>query len=108
MVACITQALLCEPGTAQKAFALLSFWRINGLSIDSQLIKDTISRMILRHESRGPSNDVTWALAFCLSEGLSVGKEAAKVLSTFDDDTILIEALHMRAEGLLSAGFSES
>ncbi|HXD89784.1 MAG TPA: hypothetical protein VNU00_01905, partial [Candidatus Binataceae bacterium] len=46
-------------------------------------------------------------LAFCLNAKIDLGKEAGKVLSTFDDDTILLEALDMRAEGLLPAGFSE-
>ena len=105
---CIKQALLCEPGTAQNAVALLSFWRLNGLSIDTRLMKDTITRIIIRHASRGPSNDLTWALAFCLNTKISLDKDAAKLLSTFDDDTILIESLHMRTEGLLSVGFSES
>jgi hypothetical protein len=39
----ITQALLCEPGAAQKAFALLSFWCLNGLTLDAPLLTSTLT-----------------------------------------------------------------
>jgi hypothetical protein len=103
---CITQALISEPGVAQKAFALLSFWRLNGFSLDENLIKDTICKMILQHQSTGPSSDIAWALAFCLEEKISLTTKAGQVLSGFDDDSIVIESLDMKARGLLPHGFS--
>ena len=103
---CITQALLSEPGAAQKGFALLSFWRLNGLSINTDLIKHTIERIILRHQWRGASSDVAWALAFCLEQKIPLSVGAAKVLSLFDDDSIVLLALDLYATGLLPAGFS--
>jgi hypothetical protein len=102
----ITQALLSEPGAAQKAFALLSFWQINGFSLNSTLIHDTICRMILRHQWRGATSDVAWALAFCLEHKIHLNKSTAKVLSHFEDDCILLQALHLHSDGLLSSGFS--
>ena len=33
----IAQALLGEPGTAHKAFALLRFWCLNGFALDRDL-----------------------------------------------------------------------
>src|SRR2546428_295020 len=45
---CITQTLLCEPGAAQKAFALLAFWRLNGLTLDAELVTNTINQMVVR------------------------------------------------------------
>jgi hypothetical protein len=98
---CITQALLSEPGAAQKAFALLSFWRLNGFVVDQDLIKTTIRQIILRHQSRGPTSDITWALAFCLEEGICLDKKAGQVLSGFEDDCIVLQALDMDARGLL-------
>jgi hypothetical protein len=41
---CITQCILSEPGAAQKAFALLTFWRINGLALDEALITETVNQ----------------------------------------------------------------
>ena len=103
---CITQALLSEPGAAQKGFALLSFWRLNGLSLNTDLIKHTIDRIILRHQWKGASSDVAWALAFCLEQQIPLSKSAAKVLSRFDDDSIVLQALDLHAAGLLPEGFS--
>lgn len=102
---CITQALLGEPGSAQKAFALLSFWSINGFKLNTDLIAKTISRMIFRHQWKGASSDIAWALAFCLQEKISLSNEAADVLSQFDDDCILLQALDLRSSGLLPHGF---
>jgi hypothetical protein len=104
----ITQALLSEPGAAQKAFALLSFWHINGFSLNTTLIHDTICRMVFRHQWRGATSDVAWALAFCLEQGMLLNKSTARVLSRFDDDCILLQALHLHSAGLLPSGFSSS
>lgn len=98
---CITQALLGEPGAAQKGFALLSFWQINGFSLNADLLRETICKMITRHQWRGASSDISWALAFCLEGQISLNKSAADVLSRFDDDCIVLQALHLHALGLL-------
>lgn len=105
---CITQALLCEPGAAQKAFALLTWWRLNGLVLDADLITSTINQMILRHEASGFSSDIAWALAFCLEQGYILDSKAGKVLSGFDDDCVALQALHMDSRGLLPKGFTTS
>jgi reverse transcriptase-like protein len=102
---CITQSLLSEPGTALRGFSLLTFWQLNGLSLDSELLRRTIVQMILGQESSGFTSDVAWALAFCLQQRISLGEEAAQVLSEFGDDGSTLLALHMRKEGLLSRGF---
>jgi Reverse transcriptase (RNA-dependent DNA polymerase) len=104
----ITQALLCEPGSAQKAFALLSFWHHNGFTLDHELLARTINQMIMRHRSAGVSSDVSWALAFCLDHNIVLGREAGQVLSTFGDDCIAIQALHASSQGLLPRGFTTS
>jgi hypothetical protein len=75
---CLTQAVLCELCAAQKEFALLSYWGMNGFSIDGGLIADTISRLILRHEASGLSRDVAWALAFCLEQSLALDGKSRK------------------------------
>ena len=101
----ITQTLLCEPGAAQKAFALLTFWRLNGLALDLRLLGHTIERVILQHRSSGLSSDVSWGLAFCLENQVSLGARAGSVLSALDDDCMTIQALHAHAQGLLAKGF---
>jgi hypothetical protein len=103
---CITQVLLTEPGAAQRAFSLLTFWKLNGLSLDLELLKRTIVRMVLSHEASGFSSDIAWALAFCLQQRISLTNDAAQVLSEFGDDCTTLQALHMRSEGLLSSGFT--
>jgi hypothetical protein len=102
---CITQAVLSEPGAAQKAFALLTWWHLNGLQLDTTLITKTVNQMIIRHEASGFSSDITWALSFCLERGCTLDSKAGKVLSDFDDDCVALQALHMQSSGLLPAGF---
>jgi hypothetical protein len=103
---CITQTLLCEPGAAQKAFALLTYWRLNGFAINATLVTSTLSQMVIRHQASGFSSDIAWALAYCLQEGLALNPRAGHVLSGFDDDCIALQALHMERAGLLQKGFS--
>jgi hypothetical protein len=103
---CITQCVLCEPGAAQKAFALLTFWRLNGLALDANLMTDTINQMIVRHQASGFSSDIAWALSFCVDSKYSLNSKAAQVLSVFDDDCNALQALHMERLGLLPKGFS--
>lgn len=102
----ITQALLCEPGVAQKAFALMSYWNLNGLAMDGALLARTISAIVRRHEARGVTSDVSWALAFCLEHRIELNRVAGQVLSRCDDDCIALQALHCHAEGLIPRGFS--
>ena len=103
---CITQSLLCEAGTAQKAFALLSYWHLNGFSLNTGLIASTVNQMIAQHLAGGVSSDIAWALAFCLDKDLPLSKSAAQSLSVFDDDFIALQSLHLHTKGLLPHGFS--
>src|SRR5262249_45570025 len=107
-LSCVTQALLCEPGAAQKAFALLTFWKINGAQLDSQLLAATLNRMIIGHQAIGFSSDIAWALAFCLEQQLTLNSEAGQALSVFDDDCIALQALDMDQKGLLPKGFNKN
>ena len=102
----VTQSLLAEPGCAQKAFSLLTYWHLNGGSFDEDLMKKTIDRVVCNHRTSGVSSDVAWALAFCIEHKLDLGRAAAEVLSEVRDDCIAIQVLHMRALGLLSDGCS--
>jgi hypothetical protein len=70
------------------------------------LLGRTITRMVLGHESSGFSNDIAWALAFCLQHEILLSEAAAPVLSDFGDDCTNLLSLHMRKEKLLPRGFS--
>jgi hypothetical protein len=102
----ITQTLLAEPGASQKAFSLLTYWKLNGFSIDADLIAQTVEQMILRHRSLGVSSDISWALAFCIENQIVLGKRAGKTLSVFEDDCVGIQTLHAHSLGLLPKGFT--
>jgi hypothetical protein len=104
----VTQTILCEPGAAQKGFALLTFWVMNGFSLDGPLLTRTIDQMIAKHSAAGVTSDVCWALAFCLEQGLRLNRHSAAVLSEGDDDCIAIQALHCNANGLMPKGFTTS
>jgi hypothetical protein len=102
----ITQALLIEPGTAQKGFALITYWNINGYPFDRSLFSHTINQMVARHRDLGVSSDVCWALAFCLEHSLPLGRDACKVLSSSEDDCVALQALDAHKRGLLPKGFT--
>jgi hypothetical protein len=100
---CITQAVLSEPGCAQKAFALLAFWELNGASFDRSLLSATIDKLVEIHEYRGVSSDVAWALAFSIEHSVKLSKKAGKNLSRVEDDAVAIQALHANSLGLAPA-----
>jgi hypothetical protein len=102
----LTQAVLVEPGCAQKVFALLSYWHLNGTMLDQPTLTRTVERLLLQHAAGGVTSDVAWALEFCLHHQLSLGKAAAKVLSSTDDDCIALQALHLHSMGLIGTAFS--
>lgn len=107
-ISCITQALLAEPGVAQKAFALLSFWRTNGLSLNNATMATTIAVMIANHDATGVTSDIAWALFFCLELHITLDRQSGRRLSDFRDDAVAIQALHMDAEGLFAGGFTKA
>jgi hypothetical protein len=102
---CMTQALLAEPGAAQKGFALLAYWNANGFELDKPLMARTINQLIAKHEAGGVSSDVAWALSFCIDMHISLSQEAGNILSAVEDDCIALQTLHMRACGLLPKTF---
>ena len=104
---CMSQILLCEPGAAQKLFALLSFWTLNGFKIDQSLWSNAISRLVAQHEAGGVTADVSWALSFCIEHQLSLDAYTAKMLSRIDDDLVALQALHMKSLSLLPRGFDK-
>lgn len=103
----VTQALLCEPGVARKAFSLMSYWCSNEMEMNRPLMTRTINEIVRRHEARGVTSDVSWALAFCLEHQIELDKVAGKVLSRCDDDCVALQALHCNSERLIPSGFSD-
>jgi hypothetical protein len=102
----ITQAILAEPGSAQKGLALLTYWRLNGLTLDDELLARTVSHMVVQQRYRGFSSDVSWGLFFCLQQKLKLSKKATDALKSCDDNCIVLQALHLRDEGLLPKNFA--
>lgn len=103
---CITQSVLCEPGCAQKAFALLTFWGLNGAPISHGTVSSAIERLIRRHEACGTTSDLSWALAYAIGQKTSLSRVAATVLSEVHEDCVTIQSLHAHELGLLPKGFS--
>lgn len=103
---CITQALLTEPGCAQKAFALLTFWEANSAQFERPVLAHCIETLVRLHETRGASSDLAWALAFCIQHRLALSRRSSRALACIDDDTVALLALHADAESLLP-GFAK-
>ena len=103
---CVTQAILCEPGCAQKGFSLLSFWNLNGLQLNCDVMARTVNQIVLNHRATGVSSDVAWALAFCVDQNIALSADTGKVLSSCDDDCVGLQALHLHSSGLLQKGFN--
>lgn len=97
----ITQAVLSEPGCAQKAFALLTYWHVCGIAINGPALTTTINRLFLQHSARGESSDLAWALAFAIQHGCPLSKTVGRELGETEDDVVLLEALHAHAVQLL-------
>ncbi|MCG8554063.1 MAG: RNA-directed DNA polymerase [Proteobacteria bacterium] len=104
----ISQCLLSEPGCAQKAFALLTFWKLNGLALDDKLLRCTVTQIVKSHRDAGVESDVSWALAFCSQNSLPLAKSAARLLSELENDCVAIQSLHLDKQGLLPDGFRKT
>ena len=100
----ITQALLCEPGSSQKALSLLSYWKINGFDINTKLFGNTFSKLVMKSAKRG-THDLMWALAFCLDNSISLEEDASARLKEVENDLVALLALHMQRKRLLAASF---
>ena len=101
----ISQSMLSEPGCVQKALALLTFWSLNGMPLNRNLVGRTISEIVLQQRQRGLSSDVAWGLFFCLANKLKVDPKAIAALEGCTDNCITLLALHMRSEKLIPAKF---
>ncbi|MHB8879733.1 MAG: RNA-directed DNA polymerase [Myxococcaceae bacterium] len=100
---CLSQVLLAEPGAAQKVFALLSFWTLNGMKLDEELVTRTVREMIVSEQHRGLSSDVAWALAFCLRHSVPLDRKTGLSLSESQDDCSWTLALDLRARNLATS-----
>ncbi len=100
---CVSQALLSEPGCAQKAFALLTFWELNGSSFDRSVFVRTIEKLLEQYASRGFTSDATWALAFVIQHMLILSRAAGRALSRLTEDPLVVQALHAHRLNLLPA-----
>ena len=100
------QALLAEPGCAQKVFALLSYWEINGVAFERPLVTRAVATLATLHESRGMSSDLSWAPAFSIQHSVSLPRAVGAIVSEFDDDSVALQAMHASSLNLLP-GFSQ-
>jgi hypothetical protein len=105
-LSCITQCLTSEPGAAQKAFALLTYWTANGLQLDRAAVARTTARIVALHDDSGLTSDVAWSLAFCLDMRIPLDRATGRRLSHFSDDAVAIQACELFANNLLPAGFT--
>jgi hypothetical protein len=102
----LTQALLTEPGCAQKVFALLTFWRLNGFVLDQKAMTRTIDTLVEQHDARGVTSDVAWALQFCIENAIALGPRAGRALTQWDDNCVALQALYLHSLGLIPNGFT--
>jgi hypothetical protein len=100
----ISQTLLCEPGSCQKALALISYWKLNGFRINTSLFSSTISSLITQSVSKG-THDLAWALSFCVDNGICLDESASTRLKEVNNDIIAILALHLQRKRLLDRSF---
>jgi hypothetical protein len=100
----VTQALLCEPGSSQKALSLLSYWKIQGFKINNELLGKTFSSLIMQSAKRG-THDLIWALAFCLDNDISLDVDASAKLKEVDNDLVALLSLHMHRKRLLASSY---
>lgn len=100
----ITQTLLCEPGSSQKALSLLSYWKIGGFSINDVLLGKTFSKLVMQSAKRG-THDLMWALAFCIDNRIALDEDASARLKEVDNDLVALLSLHMQRKGLLSPSY---
>ncbi len=76
--------------------------------LNPSLVASTINQMILGHQAGGFSSDIAWALAFCLEQRCVLSAKVGQALSSFDDDCIALQSLHLERARLLPKGFNRN
>jgi len=100
----VSQTVLCEPGSCQKALSLIAYWSLNGYQINAELFSRTISVFVSQSLTKG-THDLMWALSFCIDKGISLDEAASAKLKEVNNDAIAILALHLQRKNLLQRTF---
>jgi len=97
----ISQCIVTEPGCTQKAVALLSHWKLEGVALDEDVVRRTLHAVLQKTVHRAISSDAAWLLSFCALNRIVLNKPIASHLDACDDGLITLLALLLRQEGLL-------
>ena len=100
MRALMLQALVLEPGTHRYVIAQLTEKSKSPPADDSE-IAEVFGEQIVFHARLGHTSEVAWAIWACLALRIPMDTNAAKAISSLEDDVVALLALHARSLKLL-------
>jgi hypothetical protein len=100
----LLHASLSEPGVLQKAVHLIYWAQERGWPVNKAVVAESLTALAGLEANRGHSSEVAWALWAAISLDVRIKADAARAISTLDDDVVALTALHARDTGAVTAG----
>lgn len=97
----LLQCAMAEPGTIPQLLALLITGKAAGWSLESDLVAETLNRILGSLLPMGCGNEAAWCLWGLFALELPLDGSNLKAISSTDDPFVALLALHGQSEGLL-------
>ncbi len=98
----LLQAVLVEPGCIRRAMGSLLEHTRKGLPLNKDAVRDTLSRVIVRHVPLGGSSEVAWALWGAIAFEVRLDDSVGRTLGAMSDSVVAVLALDAERRGLLA------
>jgi len=99
----LLQCATVEPGTLDSVITELAFFSKNGFQVNLKKLASTLTDIILFHAPLAHGSEVAWAIWGCILFSIKLGRNTTDKLTSIEDSTIALLALHANALGLLHA-----
>lgn len=102
---CVLNAASSDPSTLAAVLGTLYLVSARGgHQVSRHALGETFEHIIAQHAPRAQGSEVAWALWGALAWGVSLGAQAARLVSSMDDCVVALLALDAAAKGLFPPG----
>lgn len=92
---------LGEPGLLSKVTCLLSWAKQRGWQLNSSIVADALTTVVVESGARGNWSEVAWALWAAICLAIPLPTEASRAVSGTADDIVALTSLHAGSKGIL-------
>jgi hypothetical protein len=102
----LLQCCIAEPAILRDVLRLLLLHRERGFTVDTDLLREMLLRVIHGSAPLGHASEVAWCLWACCAFGFQLDQKAADSLVRIADSAVAILALDAHRRGLFANGIS--